>query len=499
MEDILNGFSVALSMSNLFYCFLGCLWGTMVGVLPGIGPLAGTAILIPLTFKLDPTGAIIMLAAIYYGSQYGGTITTVLMGVPGEASSAITMIDGYQMAKMGRGGVALTGAAIGSFIGGTFATICLMLFARPLVQLALKLGPPEYFGMMIVGLSMATGLAGKSMVKALIMTVFGALLALVGLDPVAGTPRLTFGSVHLLEGVELLSVVMGLFGMSEVLLSLEEKARPMIKTTLRDLIPTRDDVRRSVKPIIRGTLIGTVLGIIPGLIPPVSSFLSYAIERRSSKTPEKFGTGMIEAVVGPETANNGHASAAMIPLLTLGIPTNPVMAVILGAFVINGLAPGPLLFTQNPNMVWGIIASCYIGNVMLLILNLPLIPLWVQILKIPYAYLMTAILAFMAVGAYSDNNSIFLIWQMIFFGVLGYVFKKMDFPLAPVALSFILAPMIEKSLYRSLVMSQGDISILYSRPISGTLLMFALITLIYFSIQKKVKTIGEVQDQGKDA
>jgi putative tricarboxylic transport membrane protein len=385
MQEILNGFSVALTAGNLFYCFLGCLWGTMVGILPGIGPLAGTAILIPLTFKLDPTGAIIMLAAIYYGSQYGGTITTILMGVPGEASSAITMIDGYQMAKEGRGGVALTGAALGSFIGGTFATLCLMLLAKPLVKLALKLGPPEYFALMIVGLAMATGLAGKSMVKALIMTVFGGLLALIGMDPMLGTPRLTFGSVHLLEGMELLSVVMGLFGISEMLLSLEEKARPMIKTKLRELIPTRQDVQDSVKPIVRGTLIGTVLGIIPGLIPPVSSFLSYAIERRSSKHPEKFGHGALEGVVGPETANNGHASAAMIPLLTLGIPTNPVMAVILGAFIINGLAPGPLLFEQNPAMVWGIIASCYIGNIMLVILNLPLIPVWVQILRIPHA------------------------------------------------------------------------------------------------------------------
>jgi putative tricarboxylic transport membrane protein len=496
MQEILNGFSVAMSLNNLTYCFLGSLWGTMVGILPGIGPLAGTAILIPLTFKLDPTGAIIMLAAIYYGSQYGGTITTILMGVPGEASSAITMIDGYQMAKMGRGGVALTGAAIGSFVGGTFATICLMLFAKPAVSLALKLGPPEYFALMIVGLSMATGLAGKSMIKALIMTVFGASLALIGLDPVVGTPRLTFGSVSLLEGIDLLPLVMGLFGMSEVLLSLEEKARPMIKTKLKDLIPTRQDVKDSVKPVIRGTLIGTVLGIIPGLIPPVSSFLSYTIERRSSKNSQKFGHGALEGVVGPETANNAHASAAMIPLLTLGLPTNPVMAVILAAFVINGLAPGPLLFQQNPDMVWGIIASCYIGNFMLVILNLPLIPIWVQLLRIPYAYLMTVIMAFMMVGSYSDNNSIFLIWQTIFFGALGYIFKKMDFPLAPVALSFILAPMIEKSLYRSLVMSQGDFSILYTRPISGFLLALSVITLIYFSTQKKIQV---VRSSGKDA
>ena len=488
MEEIFKGFSVALSMNNLLYCFLGCLWGTMVGVLPGIGPLAGTAILIPLTFRLDPTGAIIMLAAIFYGSQYGGTITTILMGVPGEASSAITMIDGYQMAKKGRGGVALTGAAIGSFIGGTFATICLMLFAKPAVSLALKLGPPEYFGLMIVGLSMATGLAGKSMVKAIIMTVFGMFLALIGLDPMVGTPRLTFGNVNLLEGIELLSVVMGLFGMSEILLSLEEKARPIIKTKLRELVPSRQDVGDCVKPVIRGTLIGTVLGIIPGLIPPVSSFLSYALEKKSSKNSEKFGHGALEGVVGPETANNSHASASMIPLLTLGLPANPVMAIILSAFIMNGLAPGPLLFEQNPDMVWGIIASCYIGNVMLVVLNLPLIPLWVQILRIPHAYMITAILAIMLVGSYSDNNSIFIIKETLFFGAVGYIFKKMDFPLAPIALSFILSPMIEKSLYRSLVMSQGNFSIFYTRPISATLLVIALCTLIYFS-KKKVRVI----------
>jgi putative tricarboxylic transport membrane protein len=300
--------------------------------------------------------------------------------------------------------------------------------------------------------------------------------------------------VELTEGMELLSVVMGLFGISEMLSSLEEKVKPMIETKLKDLIPTRKDVHDSIMPVVRGTLIGTTLGIIPGLVPPVSSFLSYAMERRSSKTPEKFGTGMLEAVVGPETANNGHASAAMIPLLTLGIPTNPVMAIILAAFIINGLAPGPLLFEQNPAMVWGIIASCYIGNFMLLVLNLPLIPLWVQILKIPYAYLMTAIMAFMMVGAYSANNSVFDVGLMIFFGILGWIFKKLDYPLAPVALTFILAGMIEKSLYRSLVMSQGDISILVTRPLSATFLAIAAASLIYFSTQKKAQAVRTETD-----
>jgi len=488
MHDIMLGFSVALTPNNLMYAFIGSVWGTAVGALPGIGPLAGTAILIPLTFRLDPTGAIIMLAAIFFGSQYGGTITTVLMGVPGEVSSAITMIDGHQMAKQGRGGVALTVAAIGSFIGGTFATIVLMLLARPLEKLALNLGPAEYFSLMVLGLSTATGLAGKSMMKALIMTVFGALLALVGLDPILGSPRLTFGLADLTEGMELVSVVMGLFGISEMLMSLEEKAKPVIKTKLRELIATRQDIKDSAGPCIRGTLLGTVLGVIPGLIAPVSSFLSYSIERRISKHPEKFGHGAIEGVVGPETANNSHVSASMIPLLTLGLPANPVTAIILSAFIINGLAPGPLLFEQNPAMVWGIIASFYIGNVMLLILNLPLIPVWVAVLRIPYALLNTLILAFMVVGAYSVNNSLFDVGLMIVFGALGWIFKKLDFPLAPVALSFILCPMMEKSLYRSLAVSQGDMSIFITRPISAAFLVLALAVLLFFSYKKKAQT-----------
>ncbi len=494
MHDVFLGFSVALTPNNLLYAFVGSVWGTLVGVLPGIGPLAGTAILIPLTFHLDPTGAIIMLAAIFYGTQYGGTITTVLMGVPGEVSSAITMIDGYQMAKMGRGGVALSMAAIGSFIGGTFATIMLTLLARPLIRLALNLGPPEYFSLMILGLSTATGLAGKSMIKALIMTVLGGLFALVGLDAIMGSPRLTFGLAELTEGIELLSVVMGLFGISEMLMSLEEKARPIIKTKLRELIPTRQDIKDSAGPCVRGTLLGTALGVIPGLTAPVSSFLSYSIEKRISRHPEKFGHGVIEGIMGPETANNSHVSASMIPLLTLGLPANPVMAIILSAFIINGLAPGPLLFVQNPSMVWGIIASCYIGNIMLLILNLPMIPLWVLILRIPYAFLMTLIMAFMMVGAFSANNSLFDVGLMVFFGVLGWIFKKLDFPLAPVALAFILCPMAEKSLYRSLTMSQGEMSIFITRPISAALLVLALVVLVFFSYRKRAQMVRSQTD-----
>ncbi len=477
---LLSGFHVVLQPVNFLYCFVGVFIGTLIGVLPGIGPISGTALLIPLTFHLNPTGAIIMLGAIYYGSQYGGTITTVLLGVPGEVSSTITMLDGHAMAKRGRAGVALSTAAVGSFIGGTFATLCLMVAARPLTKAALVLGPPEYFSMMALGLCLATGLAGKSLLKALIMTVFGILLSLVGQDPMLGTPRLTFGRAELVDGIELLSVAMGLFGISEILLSLEEPLLEIVTTRMKSLIPTRKDVSDSIGPVWRGTMIGTVLGVIPGLTAPVSSFISYALERRVSNHPEKFGKGMLQGIAGPETANNAHANAGMIPLLTLGIPSNGVMAIILGAFMINGLAPGPLLFQERPDMVWGIIASCYIGNVMLLVLNLPLIPMWVSVLRIPYSILCAFIMAFIMVGGYSANNNIFDVWLMCFFGILGYVCRKLDFPLTPVVLTFVLAPMMEKSLYRSLLMSQGSASIFITRPISLVLLLVAAGVLILF-------------------
>lgn len=482
LQNLLMGFSVALTPENLMYAFLGAVWGTLVGVLPGIGPAVGTALLIPLTFQLPATGGIIMLAAIFYGSQYGGTITTVLLNVPGEASSVITMMDGHQMAKQGRAGVALSIAALGSFFGGTVATIGLVLFAPPLASMALKLGPPEFFSLIVMGLAVGIGLAGKSLLKSLMIGVFGMILSLVGLDAVQGVPRFTFGETELLDGVEFISLVIGLFGISDLLLTLEtEVRRQVVETRLKGLIPSRKDVRDSVGPALRGTALGFFLGLLPGMAVAVSSFISYAVEKRISRHPEKFGTGIIEGVAGPETANNAHANSAMIPLFTLGIPSAPVMAVLISAFIINGLQPGPQLFQTNPDLVWGVIASLYIGNVILLILNLPLIPIWVQVLRIPWGILFAFILAIMVIGSYSSNNAEFDVWVMIGFGVLGYVLKKLDFPLAPVLLTFILTPMMERSLFRSLVMSQGDVTILVTRPISLTFLVLAALILLSFS------------------
>ena len=482
LQNLALGFSVALTPENLMYALIGCVWGTMVGMLPGIGPATGTALLIPLTFHLPPIGGIIMLAAIFYGSQYGGTISTVLLNVPGEASSVITMLDGHEMAKRGRAGIALSIAALGSFFGGTVATVGLVLFAPPLAAMALKLGPPEFFSLIVMGLAVGVGLAGRSVLKSLMVAVFGMLLSLIGLDAVQGVPRFTFGQTDLLDGIEFISLVIGLFGISELLLTLEtQMRREVIATRLKGLIPSRSDVRSSVGPALRGTAIGFFLGLLPGMAVAVSSFVSYVIEKRISRHPERFGTGTVEGIAGPETANNAHANSAMIPLFTLGIPSAPVMAVLMAAFVINGLQPGPQLFQSNPQLVWGVIASLYIGNVILLILNLPLIAIWVQVLRIPWGILFAFILAIMVIGAYSSNNAAFDVWLMIGFGVLGYALRKLDFPLAPVLLTFILTPMMERSLFRSLVMSQGDVSILVTRPISLMFLVLAVLILVSFS------------------
>lgn len=496
LQNLMMGFSVALTPENLMYAFIGCVLGTMVGVLPGIGPAAGTALLIPVTFQLPPIGAIIMLAAIFYGSQYGGTITTVLLNVPGEASSVVTLLDGHQMAKQGRAGVALSVAAIGSFIGGTIATMGLVLIAPPLARLALNLGPPEYFSLMVLGLSVGMGLAGQSLLKSLMVGAFGLLIAMVGLDATEGTPRMTFGQSELLDGVEFVSVIIGLFGVSDILLNLEKPVQAVFAAKMKSLIPSRKDVSDSVWPVLRGTGIGFFLGLLPGMGVAVSSFMAYVAERRFSKYPEKFGTGVIEGVAGPETANNAHANAALIPLFTLGIPSAPVMAVLMSAFIINGLSPGPSLFRDRPDLVWGVIASLYVGNVMLLILNLPLIPLWVTILKVPYQILFAFILAITIIGSFGANHTMFDVWVMIFFGVLGYVLKKLDFPLAPAILTFILGPMMERSLYRAMVMSGGDITILVSRPISLTFLALATIVLLFFGFgqlgSKSVREDAEV-------
>lgn len=488
----IQGFSVATLPINLLYAFIGCILGTLIGVLPGLGPAAGTAILIPITFNLDPIGAIIMLAAIYYGAMYGGTITSVLVNVPGEAASVITCLDGFEMAKKGRAGPALGIAAIGSFIGGTFATFALMIVSLPLASFALRFGPPEVFALLVVGLSLVTGLSGRSIFAALLMTFFGLMLAMIGMDPVRGAPRFTLGIPPLYDGVGFVPVVMGLFGVGEILLSMESPVLKVIKTKISDLFPKKEEWRVSAGAIGRGTIIGFFLGLIPGIGAIIPTFVAYVVEKKISKHPEKFGTGVIEGVVSPETANNSYANGAMVPLLTLGIPGSPTLAVLMGAFIIHGLTPGPFLFKERPDVVWGLIASFYLGNVILLILNLPLVGLWAKLLEIRHQYLYPGILLFCILGAYSLNQSIFDVGIMVVFGVLGYIFRKIDWPLAPTILALILGPMMERALRTSLEMSGGDLSILITRPISAVLLIIAAIVLI----SPAIRLIG--QKAGKD-
>jgi len=480
---LMGGFAVALQPGYLVYAFIGCAFGTLLGVLPGIGSAAGTAMLIPITMSLDPTGAIIMLASIYYGSMYGGTITSVLLNVPGEACTVVTCLDGNQMAKQGRAGPALAIAAIGSFIGGTIATMGLVLIALPLTRFALKFGPPEFFALMVLGLSLVTGLAGKSLTRSLMAASLGLLIAQVGIDPVMGAPRFTFGRMELMDGFGIVPVCMGLFGIGEILLNAEGRNMQIIKTNMRSLIPTINDMKSSVGPITRGTLLGFLLGLIPGVGAVVPTFLSYSIEKRISKTPERFGKGAIEGVAAPETANNAYANAALIPLFTLGIPSSPVIAILMGAFMMNGLVPGPALFQDHSQFVWAVIASLYVGNGILVILNLPLIPVWVAVLKVPYEILMTFILVFCILGVYSVSGNVFDIGIMLVFGLVGYAFKKLDIPLAPLILTMILGPLMESGLRQSLEMSRGDFSIFFTRPIAISLLAISMLVIITAAFQ----------------
>jgi putative tricarboxylic transport membrane protein len=494
LQFLLAGFAAALTPANLTFALVGCVLGTLIGVLPGLGPAAGTAILIPLTFKLDPTGAIIMLSAIYYGAMYGGTITSVLINVPGEAASVITCIDGYEMAKQGRAGTALGIAAIGSFIGGTVAATLLVVVATPLSRLALSFGPPEFFALLLVGLCLVTSLAGRSLVAGVLMTVFGLLLAMIGIDPVRGAPRFTFGIPDLYDGVGFIPVVMGLFGISEILANVEQPAREVLKTKLSGLMPSREEWSRSMGAIGRGTGIGFFLGLIPGVGAIIPTFMAYVMEKRVSKTPERFGQGAIEGVAAPETANNAYANAAMVPLLTLGIPSSPTIAVLMGAFIINGLTPGPFLFQERPDLVWAVIASFFVGNVLLLILNLPLVGLWAKLLEVPFHYIAVGTLLFCILGAYSINQSLFDVWVMLGFGIAGYFLRKLDFPLAPAVLGLILGPMLEKSLRTSLEMSAGNFSIFFTRPISAVLLALAVVVLIVSALRLTPKEVRDAKD-----
>jgi putative tricarboxylic transport membrane protein len=473
-----SGLAAALTLQNLAFALAGCVLGTLIGVLPGVGPAAGTAILIPLTFKLDATGAIIMLAAIYYGAMYGGTITSVLINVPGEAASVVTCIDGYQMARQGRAGTALGIAAIGSFVGGVVATLALVLVAPPLARFALSFGPPEFFCLMLLGLSLVTGLAGRSLVAALLMTVLGLLLALIGIDPVRGAPRFTFGIPDLYDGLGFVPVVMGLFGVAEILITLEAPTRQMLEAKLSKLLPTRDEWPRLGGAIGRGTVVGFFLGLIPGVGAVIPTFMAYVLEKRVSKHPEKFGTGVAEGVASPETANNAYANASMIPLLVLGVPSSPTIAVLMGAFIVHGLTPGPFLFKEQPDLVWAVIASFLIGNVILLVLNLPLVGLWAKLLKARYQYLCVGTLVFCIVGAYSLRGAVFDVGVMLAFGVIGYILRKLGLPLAPAVLALILGPFMERSLRTSLEMSGGEFGIFVTRPIAATLLALTVVVLV---------------------
>ncbi len=480
VDSVALGINVAFSVTNLIYCFIGVFIGTLIGVLPGIGPVGAIAILLPLSFGLNPVSAIIMLAGIYYGAQYGGSTTSILVSIPGEAASVVTILDGYQMARKGRAGPALGIAAFGSFIAGTIGIVLLMIVAIPLSRAALLIGPPEFSALTILGLTILVYLARGSVLKAIIMAVFGFALAQIGTDLITGKLRFTFGILELEDGLGLTPLVMGLFGISEILINMEELGNidlGAVKTKVKGLLPNLKDWKDSIGPILRGTFLGFFIGILPGPSAILSSFVSYAVEKKVSKHPEKFGTGVIEGVAGPEAANNSATAGAFIPLFTLGIPSNAIMALLLGALMIHGMEPGPLLLQKHPEIFWGTVVSMYIGNVMLLVLNLPLIGLWVQVLKIPYYVLFPLILLFCLIGSYSVNNSVFEVILMLIFGVIGYIFRKYRYEMAPLILAFILEPVLEKSFRRSLIMSDGSFSIFFSRPIAGIALIIAVLLL----------------------
>ncbi len=472
------GFSIALTLNNIAFCFAGCLIGTLIGVLPGIGPTAAIAMLLPVTVAFDPETSLIMLAGIYYGAQYGGSTTSILMNVPGESSSAVTAIDGYQMARQGRAGVALATAALGSFFAGTVCTLLVALFAPFLAEVALKFSDAEYFSLMVLGLVTAIALAHGSVLKAIAMIVLGLLLGMVGSDLFTGRPRFTFDRLELANGINFVAVAIGVFGVAEILRNLEnEHARDSVIARVTRLWPSKDDFRRIVAPVLRGTALGAALGILPGGGALLAAFSAYTVEKRLSKTPEMFGKGAIEGVAAPEAANNAGAQTSFIPMLTLGIPSNPVMALMIGAMIIQGVVPGPNVINSDSGLFWSIICSMWIGNLMLVILNLPLIGLWVKLLTIPYYVLFPSIMAFAAIGVYSVNGNAFDVFAVSAFGGLGYVLVRLGCEPAPLLLGFILGPMLEDHLRRAMIKSQGDPIVFFTRPISAVLLVMALAVL----------------------
>ena len=486
MEQWIGGFHTALSGWNLLYCLIGVTIGMLIGVLPGIGPTTGTAVLLPISYSMEPVSAIIMLSGIYYGAMYGGTVTSVLINVPGEAASVITCLDGYPMAKQGRAGAALGIAGIGSFIGGTLSIFGLAFIGPPLANLALKFGPPEFFALMVLGMTMVIGLLGKSAIRGIVSAVLGLNLALIGQDPISGSLRFTMDIPYLMGGIDFVTVAMGLFGLSEILLSAEASFLAEKPAEIKSVLPSREEWGPSMKAIGRGTVIGFLIGLIPGTNSVIPAILSSAVEKKLAKDPSRFGKGAIEGVAGPETANNSYCGGALIPLFTLGIPSSPTIAILFGAFIMHGLTPGPTLFVNNPDFVWGIIASMFIGNTILLIMNVPMARYWAKIATVPFELLFPIIVLISVVGAYTVNNSLWDVGLMVVFGIMGYFMKKLDMPMAPIVLTFVLGKMMESSLLQSLTMFHGSILAIFQRPIAGTLLGLAVI-IIAFSLFSGLK------------
>jgi putative tricarboxylic transport membrane protein len=495
-HNLILGFSVALSLQNLMYCFIGVFLGTLIGVLPGIGPLATIAMLLPITFNVSPVSALIMLAGIYYGAQYGGSTTAILVNLPGETSAVVTCMDGYQMARQGRAGPALGIAALGSFFAGTVCTLLIALFGPPLAEMALKFGAPEYFSLMLMGLVTAAVLAHGDMAKSLAMVALGLLVGVVGTDVNSGMARFSFGFPELTDGIGFVVLAVGVFAISEIVSNLgETDERQVFTSKVKNLWPTWADIKQSSGAIMRGTALGAFFGVLPGTGPSIASFSSYMVEKKLAKDPSRFGKGAIEGVAGPESANNADAQCKFIPTLTLGIPASATMALMLGALTIQGIAPGPQVMTQKPDLFWGLIASMWLGNLMLVILNLPLIGLWVSLLKVPYRLLFPAIMAFSCIGIYSVNNSAFDIYMTAIFGIIGFVWVKLECPPAPFLLGFVLGPLMEENLRRALLISRGDPSVFLTRPISLGF-MIATVVIIFLMWTPAIRKRREVLTSG---
>jgi putative tricarboxylic transport membrane protein len=492
-HNLFFGFGVAFTLQNLLYAFLGTLLGTLIGVLPGVGPLATIAMLLPLTFKVPPVAALIMLAGIYYGAQYGGSTTSILVNLPGETSSVVTCLDGYQMARQGRAGPALAISAIASFLAGTVCTLVIALFGPPIAEIALKFGAPEYFSLMLMGLVTAAVLAQGDMSKSLAMVVLGLLLGIVGTDVESGVKRFVFDVNELADGISFVTIGVGVFAVGEIIANLgDPEVRTVFTSKVKNLMPTWEDLKQSFFPILRGTGLGAFFGVLPGTGPAIASFSSYMLEKKIAKDPSRFGHGAIEGVAGPEAANNADAQCKFIPMLTLGIPASGVMALMLGAMMIQGIAPGPQVMIKNPDLFWGLIASMWVGNLMLLVLNLPLVGLWVYMLKVPYRFLFPAIIVFSSIGIYTVNNSPFETYLAAVFGAVGFLWMKLDCPPAPMLLGFVLGPMLEENLRRALLLSRGDPSVFFTRPISLGFIIATILILFTMAAPAIRKRRGDI-------